>query len=116
MALAAATGLITLIGVSISTAACAESLAGQVGDKRRPMAIPPNAEGPCLKAYRDYIAAAGHSAYTSTRIGGPFFICGLALNVGSQKSAEERAMANCTYSTKKFKVRTISKCEIVASK
>lgn len=80
------------------------------------MAIPINAEGPCVKGYKDYVAASGHSAYTSTRIGGPYFICGLALNAASQKSAEERAMANCIYSTKKFKVRTMSKCEIVASK
>lgn len=73
-------------------------------------------------AWKAYVAAPGHSAYASTRYAGPFarqheaIFCGIDRNAGSQRVAEQRAIANCNQAKKKYKVRSIGPCEIVASK
>jgi len=100
----------------ISTSAFAESLAGKVGEKRRAMALPPGARGHCVQVYKNYIAAPGHSAYASTRIGAEVIFCGSSLNFESKGSAETDALKNCNGAKKKYKMRSIGPCEIVASK
>jgi hypothetical protein len=107
----------------VSTAAVAASLAGQVGDKRRGQILPGSTTGSCGAAWKAYVAASGHSAYASTRFAGPYvrngmeaIYCGLDRNASSQKSAEQRAIANCNAAKKKYKMRSTGPCEIVASK
>jgi hypothetical protein len=108
--------LCAVLSSSISTSAFAESLAGQVGDKRRAMVLPPGARGHCVKVYKDYIAATDHSAYASTRIGAEVIFCGSSLNFESKASAETGALKNCNGARKKYKMRSVGPCEIVASK
>lgn len=111
----------TLLAGLLATApglATAESLAGKVGDKRHAVFFSPYLEGNCKEAYDAYVAAAGHSAYASTVSGQnvPYFICGLHRNASSQKSAEDLALKNCEGGLRKFKFKTMSRCNIVASK
>jgi hypothetical protein len=112
-----------LLSFSLSTFASAASLAGQVGDKRRGQVLPGSATGSCGAAWKTYVAASGHSAYASTRYAGPFvrngneaIYCGIDRNASSQKAAEQRAVASCEAARKKYKVRSIGPCEVVASK
>lgn len=111
-----------VLSFAISTVAVAASLAGQIGDKRRSMVLPSYARGECGAAWKAYVAAPGHSAYASTRIGGYFragaeaIFCGVDRNAPSQKAAEQRAIAGCNSLKKKYKVKTVGPCEIVASK
>lgn len=102
---------------ALPTGASAESLAGQVGDKRYPGHFAWTT-GPCEKAYRDYVKAAGHSAYAQTHRGGraEAFFCGRFYNAPSQKEAEKRALADCNSLFKKYKVKTAGPCTIYASK
>jgi hypothetical protein len=104
------------IGLAISTTAVAASLAGQVGDKRRAMVLPIGARGHCVKIYKEYIAAPGHSAYASTRIGAEVLFCGSTRNANSKAEAEKSALKNCNGAMKRYKMRSIGPCEIVASK
>jgi hypothetical protein len=101
----------------------AASLAGQVGEKRRGQVLPGSARGSCGKAWKDYVAASGHSAYASTRYAGLYvrngseaIFCGMYANASSQKAAEQRALANCNAGKKKYKMRSTGPCEVVASK
>jgi len=95
------------------------SLAGQVGVERHHVFFPTfGSEGGCQKMYQAYVAAGGHSAYAST-ISGPqveYFVCGAGINSGSQAAAEKRAMASCDAALKKYKVKLVGGCDIVASK
>lgn len=102
--------------LALTTPAFAESLAGTVGEKRRAMALPPGARGHCVKVYKDYIAATSHSAYASTRIGAEVIFCGSSLNFESKASAEAGALKQCNGAKKKYKMRSVGPCEIVASK
>ena len=111
-----------ILSFAISTSAAAASLAGQVGDKRRGQVLPAFSRGSCGEAWKAYVAASGHSAYASTRYGGPFattseaIFCGMDRNASSQKAAEQRALASCNAAKKKYKMRSTGPCEIVASK
>src|SRR5262249_40262099 len=98
-------------------AATADSLAGNAGDVRYPAQVA-GTEGPCKDAYKDYIAAAGHSAYAQTPLNHFTynFFCGRAFNAPSQKVAEELAIANCNSVGKKYKIKIAGRCEIYASK
>ena len=98
--------------------AMAESLAGKVGDKRYPVNIPWGSVGSCQKAYDDYIAAPGHSAYATTVMDRTveYFICGAWLNAPSQKRAEALALKSCQKSVSKYKVQIAGACSIAASK
>ncbi|PSJ61304.1 hypothetical protein [Pseudaminobacter soli (ex Li et al. 2025)] len=109
------------IGILIASAAStatAESLAGSAGNKRHAVFFSPYLQGNCREAYDAYVAAPGHSAYASTVSGRniPYFICGLHRNAPSQKQAEEFALKNCEAGLRKYKFRTASACNIVASK
>ena len=105
-----------------TTSVIAASLAGQVGDKRRGQVLPAFSRGSCGEAWKSYVAAPGHSAYASTRIGGFYsagaeaIFCGMNSNASSQKAAEQRALASCNAAKKKYKLRSVGPCEIVASK
>lgn len=107
---------------ALSATAEAASLAGQVGDKRRGQVLPGVTTGSCRSAWNAYVAAPGHSAYASTRYVGQFvrhheaIYCGIDRNAASQKAAEQRAIANCNAAKKKYKLRSVGPCEIVASK
>lgn len=108
---------------ALSATADAASLAGQVGDKRRSQVLPARVTGSCGQAWKAYVAASGHSAYASTRYAGPFarqhqeaIYCGIDRNASSRKVAEQRAIARCEAAKKKYKMRSVGPCEIVASK
>jgi hypothetical protein len=109
---------ILLAAVSFTNIANAQSLTGKVGDKRYSAQFPSGVKGPCRKAYKDYIAAPGHSAYAQTPLswGVEAFFCGRAYNAPSQKAAEERALADCKSVFKLYKVKTIGACQIYVSK
>ena len=112
-----------LAGLLICAAAgagAAQSMAGKVGDKRFSPYLPGSAKDECTRAYKDYVAASGHSAYATTfysRVVDLYIICGSGLNAPSQKAAEDRALRSCQAGLKRWKVRTASGgCEIAASK
>jgi hypothetical protein len=111
-----------MLSVALTATAEAASLAGQVGDKRRGQVLPAFSKGSCGEAWKAYVAASGHSAYASTRYAGPFarqheaIFCGIDRNASSQKAAEQRAIASCEAAKKKYKVRSLGPCEVVASK
>lgn len=112
---------VSLVAASLLAAGpalAAESLAGKVGTKRSSVYFPQGMEGGCAKAYKDYVAAAGHSAYASTMNGPGIynFVCGARTNVGSQAAAEKAAVADCEAGRKKYKVKFIGGCKVVASK
>lgn len=90
-------------------------LAGQSGNVRK---RGPRGRNPCAKAYNNYIAASGHSAYAQTPsrgyAGGG--ICGAAYNGRSIEIAEKAAMHNCLRGMKKYKFEVHGKCAIFASK
>ncbi len=115
-------GLVLSFAVALSAPAEAKSLAGQVGEKRRGQVLPANTKGGCGPAWQAYVAASGHSAYASTRNLGPYarhheaIYCGIDRNASSQKVAEQRAVASCDAAKKKYKLRSIGPCEVVASK
>lgn len=119
---AACAGLVLSFAVALSAPAEAKSLAGQVGEKRRGQVLPANTTGGCGSAWQAYVGASGHSAYASTRYVGTFaryheaIYCGLDRNASSKKAAEQRAVANCDAAKKKYKLRSIGPCEVVASK
>lgn len=96
----------------------AESLAGKVGDKRYPVNIPWGSVGSCQKAYDEYIAAPGHSAYATTVMDrtAEYFICGAWLNAPSKKKAEDLALKSCKKSVARYKVQIAGACSIAASK
>lgn len=100
--------------VASVSGASAESLAGKVGDKRYPVNLV-YVDGNCGDAYREYIAAAGHSAYAQTPRGRGF-ICGAAINKKSQKAAEEYALKSCAAGVAKFKIGQKGRCQIYVSK
>jgi len=99
-------------------AEAAGSLAGSKGDVRYPVSFPAGTTGGCLKAYKDYVAAGGHSAYASTPIARmtEFFICGTHVNAKTQKAAEDAALRSCQAGLKKWKFQTSGACSIAASK
>jgi hypothetical protein len=112
-----------VLSFAMSMPAMAESLAGQVGEKRRGQVLPAAVRGPCGAAWKAYVAAPGHSAYASTRYAGPYvrngieaIYCGEHRNSSSKAAAEQRAIANCNAAKKKYKMRSTGQCEIVASK
>jgi hypothetical protein len=113
----AATLLFTALALPIG-AAHSESLAGKIGDKRYSVQFPVGVKGPCQKAYKDYIAAAGHSAYAQTPLswGVEAFFCGRAYNAPTQKAAEQRALADCQSVFKLYKVKTVGSCKVYVSK
>lgn len=103
--------------------AVAESLAGQVGDKRRGQVAPTHSTGQCAKAWHEYVAARGHSAYAQTPYFGQFvrngyevYFCGAHRNESSKQLAEKRALANCNAAKKKYKLGSVGSCAVVASK
>jgi hypothetical protein len=111
-----------LLSFALSTAVAA-SLAGEVGEKRRGQVLPGSMTGSCGAAWKAYVAAAGHSAYASTRYAGLYvrngaeaIYCGADRNSPSKAVAEQRALANCNAAKKKYKMRSTGPCEIVASK
>lgn len=92
------------------------SLAGQAGDKRYPANFGWTT-GPCQQVYKDYIAAAGHSAYAQTHRGNTeAFYCGDSRNAPSQAAAEKEALEGCNSVGKKYKMKTTGRCAIYASK
>lgn len=107
-------GMIVALAPGLATA---ESLAGKVGKKRYAAQFG-NTEGPCQKAYQEYIAAPGHSAYAQTHVSYAVeaFYCGRAFNAPTQKAAEEHALANCNSTGKKYKLKVAGGCAIYASK
>ena len=111
-----------ILSFALPASAEAASLAGQVGEKRRGQVLPAYTKGSCGAAWKAYVAASGHSAYASTRYAGPFarqheaIYCGIDRNASSQKAAEQRALASCDSAKKKYKMRSVGPCEIVASK
>ena len=104
--------------LAASPTLAAESLAGKVGTKRSSVYFPQGSEGGCEKAYKAYVAAAGHSAYAATMSGPGIynFVCGARIDVGSQAAAEKAAVADCEAGRKKYKVKFIGGCKVVASK
>jgi hypothetical protein len=107
-----------LDAIAASGIAHAESLAGKVGEKRYFAQFPTGVKGPCQKAYKDYVAASGHSAYAQTPFswGVEAFFCGRAYNAPSQEAAEKHALENCNSVFKLYKVKTVGSCQIYASK
>jgi len=106
-----------------SMSAAAGSLAGDVGDKRRGQVAPTQSKDQCGKAWDDYVAASGHSAYAQTPYFGQFvrngyeaYFCGAYRNAPSQQAAEKGALANCNAAKKKYKIGTVGNCSVVASK
>ena len=88
------------------TLASAANLSGQEGDVRRKVMYMNNVSGGCASIFKRYIAASGHSAFAATTIHywvGPGHVCGISINAGSQKAAEQRAMASCQAALKKYK-------------
>ncbi len=114
LALASVLGGLMLTG----TPGMAESLAGTIGDKRSVVIFYQGEEGSCKRAYQNYIAAAGHSAYASTIKGRNvmYSICGADFNAPSQKEAEKRALQNGEGGVNKFKFKTQGRCSIMVSK
>ncbi|MEQ1953083.1 hypothetical protein [Mesorhizobium sp. CN2-181] len=110
--------LVAVLLIAAGPALTAESLAGKVGTKRSSVYFPQGMEGGCQKAYKDYIAAAGHSAYASTMNGPGIynFVCGARTNVGSQAAAEKAAVADCEAGRKKYKIKFLGGCKVVVSK
>jgi hypothetical protein len=110
------------LSFAFSSSVEAASLAGQIGEKKRGQVLPAYTEGSCGEAWKAYVAAPGHSAYASTRYAGPFarqheaIFCGIDRNAPSQNAAEQRAITNCNAAKKKYKLRSIGPCEVVASK
>lgn len=106
--------------LAMSGAASAEYLSGQVGDKRYAVHFPAGQRGPCKSIWEAYIKAPGHSAYAQTpnvyAAGSQAVFCGRAFNAPSQKAAEERALASCSSTGTKYKVKLSGRCEIYASK
>ena len=118
--LALASVLAGLLVAAVPGAAMAKdkgSLAGQEGKKRYALQFQ-QTKGPCQKAYKDYVAASGHSAYAQTHLSydAEAFFCGPAYNAPTQQIAEERALASCNSVGKKYKVKTAGKCAIYTSK
>jgi hypothetical protein len=107
--------LLTLAAPSLGAAG---SLAGSKGDSRYPVYFPPYARGDCYKAYKAYVAAAGHSAYASTLVSQTTegIICGAGYNAASQKAAEAQALKSCQSIVKKYKVGASGQCSVAASK
>ncbi|MGB3501274.1 MAG: hypothetical protein WBA44_06605 [Mesorhizobium sp.] len=99
-------------------------LAGSLGTVKSRILVPSSAEGGCGQMYRNYVAAGGHSAFSSTPIDhfyGGEFACGAAMNAPSQAVAESRALASCESAVKTYKARNQSlrfggKCAINMSK
>ncbi len=92
------------------------SLAGQAGKKRYATQFG-NTTGPCQQAYKDYVAAPGHSAYAQTHIGGvEAFYCAGSLNGPSAAATEKQALERCNSVGKKYKMKTTGNCAIYASK
>lgn len=114
---ACAVMLSAALAASLPLAASAESLAGKVGDQRYPAQFG-QTRGPCQQAYKDYVAASGHSAYAQTHVSydAEAFFCGRAYNAPTQKAAEEKALSDCNAVFKKYKVKTAGNCTIYASK
>lgn len=111
--------VVMLAGILVAAAplaASAESLAGKVGDQRYAAQFG-QTKGPCQQAYKDYVAASGHSAYAQThRAETEAFFCGRSYNAPTQKAAEERALADCNSVFTKYKVKTAGRCTVYASK
>jgi hypothetical protein len=114
LALASMLGGLMLAG----TPGMAESLAGKIGDKRSVVIFHQGEEGSCKQAYREYVAAAGHSAYASTIKGRNviYSVCGVNLNAPSQKEAEKRALQHCEGGVSQYKFKTLGRCAIMVSK
>ncbi|MDI6027098.1 hypothetical protein QBK99_12955 [Corticibacterium sp. UT-5YL-CI-8] len=106
-----------ILVAAVPLAASAESLAGKVGDRRYPAQFG-QTKGPCQQAYKQYVAASGHSAYAQTHINydAEAFFCGSFYNAPTQKAAEERALADCNSVFTKYKVKTAGRCTVYASK
>jgi hypothetical protein len=103
-------------GATNASFAAAASLAGSEGDVRsRPHF---GDGGGCNKAWSQYVAASGHSAYATT----PYdrmaeaIICGSSINAGSKAAAETNALAQCNAGLKRWKMSVVRKCGISASK
>jgi len=102
--------------MSASGPVYAQSLSGEVGEKKRAMVLPRGAKGHCVKVFKDYVAAPGHSAYASTRIGAEVVFCGSVRNADTTAEAERDAVKRCNEVTKRYKLRSVGPCEVVASK
>ncbi|MBT1156423.1 hypothetical protein J1C56_12560 [Aminobacter anthyllidis] len=117
--LALASVLAGLLVAAVPVAAVAKdkgSLAGQAGKKRYPLQFQ-QTEGPCQKAYKEYVAASGHSAYAQTHLGAvEAFYCGVSLNGPTAQATEKQALERCNSVGKKYKLKTTGKCAIYASK
>jgi hypothetical protein len=108
--------LFVVSGAALAGFANAASLAGSKGDVRSR----PNLgdTGPCRKAWEQYVAASGHSAYATT----PYsrmveaIICGSHINASSKVAAETNALANCNAGLKRWKMNVVRSCAIAASK
>ena len=112
--------LASLLVVAAPGAGSAESLAGKIGDKRFSPTLSLNPKEACYKAYLSYVAASGHSAYSTTfysRVSGLHIFCSVKLNAPSQKAAEDMALRGCQTGFTRLKVQTASGgCAIAMSK
>ena len=99
-------------------AASAASLAGSEGQVRSRPHFEMGGTGGCQGMWKQYVGAAGHSAYATT----PFnrmvegVICATTLNAGSKSAAEAAALAECTRGLKRYKMAVVRSCAIGASK
>lgn len=105
-----------LMTAALCGEASAQSLAGQVGDKRYPVRFP-NSKDQCAVAYRKYVAHGGHAAYAQNSIsfGAEAFFCSIAAG-RTKEAAEKTAIANCSALGKRYKMRTMGRCQVYASK
>lgn len=99
-------------------AASAESLAGQVGNKRYAVQFPRGSKDACAKAFAQYVAVNRHAAYAQSPIGGVYteaFFCSIA-GASTTAAAEKQAVDRCNALGKKYKVKTTGRCSVFASK
>ncbi|MEJ6783814.1 hypothetical protein [Aminobacter sp. Piv2-1] len=109
-------GVIVAAALAPAMAKDAGSLAGKVGTKRYPLQFQ-QTEGPCQKTYKEYVAAAGHSAYAQTHLGNvEGFYCGASINGPSQQATEKQALERCNSVGKRYKLKTTGNCSIYVSK
>lgn len=106
-----------LVG-ELTPSAFSGSLAGSAGEGRHKVRFPYGTTGGCKSGYDQYVAASGHSAYAATPDGwrAEHIVCGWTINASSKGAAEKQAIKTCQEGLKKYKVKTIPHCELMASK
>lgn len=80
-------------------------LSGKLGHVRYSVMFSASMTGGCKALYHRYVKASGHSAYASTPMyQTETFHCAAQLNAGSQKAAENLALASCKRAKKRYKI------------